>query len=231
MNVFVCGEIKDETTHLLPEEAFHCYKVLRHKAGDEITLIDGKGSFYTGIIREISRNDCAVSLRGSWREPDRGYSLHLAVAPTKNSSRFEWFIEKAIEIGVDEITPLLCEHGERKKMNRERLERIALAAVKQSLTAHIPVIHPPSPLQEFLEMEKTGIRICAHLDQEKQHLKNIVVPGLKYTILIGPEGDFSVDELDRLNKTGWQMAILGKKRLRTETAGIVAAQIINGIHF
>lgn len=231
MNVFVCSEINAGQAKLMPEEAYHCFKVLRKKAGDDIVLIDGQGNFYRSIILSISKNSCVSKIIEVWQEAEKGYRLHILMAPTKNISRFEWFIEKSVEIGIDEITPILCKHSERKNIKEERLQKIALGAVKQSLGARIPQINPLTPLEEVLEKDLDGFKICAHLDEDKNHLKKRVEPNANYHILIGPEGDFSAQELALLTQKNWHTAILGHKRLRTETAGVVAAQIINGIHF
>jgi 16S rRNA (uracil1498-N3)-methyltransferase len=231
MNVFVCSEINAGQAKLMPEEAFHCFKVLRKKEGDEIILIDGTGNFYRSVIRSISKNKCESEIIEQWKEVEKGYYLHVLMAPTKNISRFEWFIEKSIEIGIDEITPVLCKHSERKNIKLERLQKIALGAVKQSLAASIPRINPMTPFDEVMKQELQGYKICAHLSQEKKHLKHLIPARSHYHVLIGPEGDFSENELRLLNNNDWQMAVLGNKRLRTETAGLVATQIINGIHF
>lgn len=231
MNVFVCGEINGETAYLLPEEAHHCSRVLRKMPGDEIMLIDGKGNFYKARLETVSKKECTASILDRWEEEKKGYYLHLAVAPTKNISRFEWFIEKSIEIGVDEITPLLCEHSERDRINPERLLRVATGAVKQSLGATIPKINPLTTIDDLLTANNPGELICAHFEPDVQHLKHIIQPGKNYTILVGPEGDFSKEEIERLKQDNFAFAILGNKRLRTETAGVVAAQIVSGLHF
>jgi len=231
MNVFVCGEIQEGKANLLPEEAFHCFKVMRKNPGDLITMIDGKGNFYESEILEISKKSCLTRVTKHWVEKEKGYYLHLAVAPTKNITRYEWFIEKSIEIGIDEITPIHCDHSERNRINLDRLNRIAVGAVKQSLSATFPIINPMISIADFIKIENASSKICAHLDEEGAHLKHAVQAQGSYTILIGPEGDFSKKEIDSLKSEQWRFTKLGDKRLRTETAALVATQIINAIHF
>lgn len=231
MNVFVCEEINGDQGFLLPDEAYHCYKVLRKVPGDEITMIDGKGNFYHSVIRQISKNSCETEIIDRRQEVDKGYYLHMIVAPTKNISRFEWFLEKSIEIGIDEITPVLCEHSERNRIKTDRLNRIAIGAVKQSLGARFPKLNPLTPISDIMKNVQADYKICAHLMPDQKHLKNTVKKNHHYAVLIGPEGDFSTIELDMLKENHWNFAILGQKRLRTETAAVVATQIINGIHF
>jgi 16S rRNA (uracil1498-N3)-methyltransferase len=231
MNVFLIHRFYEDLAFLEGEEAFHCYKVMRKKAGEQISLIDGKGTFYKGTILENTKNSCKIQVSDKWLEEDKGYYLHLAVAPTKNMSRFEWFVEKAIEIGIDEITPFTSHHSERSKINLPRLNKICLAATKQSLSATIPVINPMRSFDDLLDPENCNYKVCAHLDQDSKHLKNIVTPNSDYIIMIGPEGDFSKEEINRLKTNKWLFGTLGNKRLRTETAAVVATQIINTIHF
>ena len=231
MNVFICQEIMGQTANLTPEESLHCYRVLRKKAGETIELIDGKGFFLRGKIEKIDKNHCKVHIEDRWEDVPTGYYLHLGVAPTKNISRFEWFVEKAVEIGVDEITPLLCKRSERTKVPMERLEKIIQSAAKQSLRARFPRLNPPTPIDSITSSGQPGQKLVAHLTPNASHLMQVAVPEGAYALLIGPEGDFSPEELKALEQFDWTPVVLGNKRLRTETAGVVATQIINGIHF
>jgi 16S rRNA (uracil1498-N3)-methyltransferase len=232
MNVFLAIEFYDGKALLQEDEAYHCFKVLRRSQGDPIQLIDGKGNFLSGRILEIDKRHCEVEILESWKEEKADYKLHLAVAPTKNISRYEWFIEKSIEIGVDRITPIICDHSERNKLNLPRLQKVALSAVKQSLSASIPVLDEPIQLKKFILEQSVQVhKIVAHLEDQSLHLKKIVEPNNNYLIVVGPEGDFSAGELDLFRENNWKFGILGMKRLRTETAAIVAAEIINSIHF
>lgn len=231
MNVFVCDKIDGEKAWLSEDEAFHCFKVLRKTSGQEITLIDGNGTFYNAIIESISKKSCELKIQNQRTERKKPYYLHLAIAPTKNISRLEWFLEKAVEIGIDELSLVICEHSERKRINTDRLKRIAIGASKQSLSASFPKINEVKTLNAFIEETNVQNVMIAHLDKEEKHLKHMKNDNNAYLILIGPEGDFSTNELELFNKLGWPSVILGHKRLRTETAGVVASQILSSMYF
>ena len=231
MNVFIAQEIKGDFARLTSEDSYHCFRVLRKTRGQGIDLIDGSGYFYQGIIEFIDKEKCELRITGTHEEPASSFHLHMAVAPTKNISRFEWFIEKAVEIGIHEITPLICAHSERNKVPHERMGKIIRSAVKQSQRARFPVLHPTIKLSSFMKQSREGHLLVAHQEEAVAHLSRAVVPDSQYTILIGPEGDFSEQELSELRQSNWKPVVLGNNRLRTETAAVVAVQIINGIHF
>jgi len=207
------------------EESAHAVRVLRLKAGDEVTLVDGRGGLYRAQINQIHHKHCDVEiLEHQLNYGKCPYRLHIGIAPTKNIDRFEWFIEKATEIGIDEITPLLCERSERKQVNIERLQRIMIAAMKQSKKAKLPKLNEMTPLDKWLEKQR-GEDCCyiAHCNEDDlKLLKTAYRPGQDATIAIGPEGDFSMQEVTKALSCGFTGVSLGTSRLRTETAGIVA---------
>jgi 16S rRNA (uracil1498-N3)-methyltransferase len=229
MQVFYTPDIQKITYTLNPEESKHAIKVLRMEAGDEICMIDGRGGLYYGIIDEPDAKGCVIRVIEKIEQYGRrNYSLHLAIAPTKNMDRMEWLIEKATEIGFDEITPLLCQRSERKSLNKERLEKIILSAMKQSIKAYMPVLHPMTRFHHFIEKTEEGTKLIAHcIETPKPSLKSKVAGKQKFVVLIGPEGDFSQEEVDQAKLKGFEEVHLGKSRLRTETAGIVACHVIS----
>jgi len=229
MHLFYAPELKNNTHLLSEEESRHCIKVLRLKKGDCIYLTDGRGVLYrAGILDEDARR-CRVEIvehqAGYGKRP---FYLHLAIAPTKNMKRFEWFLEKATEMGVDEITPVLCFHSERKSLKIQRLYRVLISAMKQSLKAYLPVLNEMTPFADFIKNTSHPNRYIACLDEARsQALKKIYPQGQDALILIGPEGDFSEWEVDQAINQGFQPVKLGESRLRTETAGIAACHSIN----
>jgi len=231
MQLFYTTHIEDQMAFLVGEEAKHCVQVLRHRVGDEINLMDGLGGNYRACIMEATKNK--VSLRILSRQETyiyRAAKLHLAVAPTKNISRFEWFLEKATEIGIDEITPILCQRSERKVVKPARLEKIILAAAKQSKNTILPQLHPMIKLEAFFKTEKieSTQKFIAHCEKDNMvHLMEKYQADQDVIILIGPEGDFSPVEIKRSFENGYVPISLGASRLRTETAGIVACHTIN----
>lgn len=210
------------------EESFHCIKVLRMRTGEIIHLTDGIGNLYEGGILAQDTKSCPVMLTNVKPEyGKRPFRLHLAVAPTKNMARFEWFLEKATEIGIDEITPLICEHSERMQIRVDRLQKIILSAAKQSLKTYLPVLHEPVKFDDFIKMNHPAARFVAYVEEHQpMHLKAAYQQG-DCTVLIGPEGDFSRKEMDSSFKSGFHPVSLGPSRLRTETAAVVACHIIN----
>jgi 16S rRNA (uracil1498-N3)-methyltransferase len=210
------------------EESRHIVKVLRKKEGDQLTVTNGKGYLFKTEILNISPQQCLARVLAVENEPSPAYYLHLAVAPTKMNDRYEWFLEKATEIGVREITPVICEHSERKVVKMERYERVLQSAMKQSLHLSIPKLNQTSYLIDFLAFEIKGKKYIAHCEEttEKSSLKRQIVPGEYSTILIGPEGDFSSSEIELALANGWVPVSLGKSRLRTETAAIVACHTV-----
>lgn len=213
-------------------ESKHIVRVLRKKEGDPIFITDGKGILFHCQITSANDKRCIVSIhRQEKKDPSKEYYLHVAIAPTKNMGRLEWFLEKATEIGIDEITPIICQNSERKVLKLERLEKIVLSAVKQSLKYHLPKINKPISFDHFLQEKKPGKVCIAHCEiGEKKFLKSIVSPKERVTILIGPEGDFSTHEIEKSLKSNCIPITLGRTRLRTETAALVAVQNISFIN-
>jgi 16S rRNA (uracil1498-N3)-methyltransferase len=226
MNIFYADNIL-ETNALPLEESFHCNKVLRMRQGDDIQIIDGKGTLFDAKITLSDAKRTLVELLREQKEfGKRSYYLHLAVAPTKNIDRFEYFVEKAVEIGVDMITPLNCRFSERNKINLERIQKIIIAAVKQSRKAYIPIFNPMTDFSQFVSQTSETHRFIAHCyDTEKKLLSKTLPPQTDTLIMIGAEGDFSIDEVQMAEKQGFVSVSLGNSRLRTETAGVVAANI------
>ena len=216
---------------LSKEESKHATKVLRKKEGDILNFTDGKGGFYKAEITVADTKKCRLQIISSEQKPKQhNYHLHIAIAPTKNMDRYEWFLEKATEIGIDEITPIICEHSERKVIKTERCNRILLSAMKQSLKFHLPKLNEAIHLKEFLKQDFEGNKYIAHCeDGEKQELRKEEKAD-KTTVLIGPEGDFSPAEIEIALLNQFNAVSLGKSRLRTETAGIVAVHTINIKH-
>lgn len=228
MHVFYTPDI--ETDPELPEEeAGHCLRVLRLTVGDEVMLTDGKGCFYKAVISAATGKRCQVKVTETIRqEPFWTGHLHLAMAPTKNMDRTEWFAEKATEIGFDELSFLNCRFSERKVLKTERIEKIVVSAVKQSLKARKPVVNEMTDFGRFMERGFTGQKFIAHCyEGEKPLLKDVLVPGEDALVLIGPEGDFSREEVEKAESLGFRPVSLGKSRLRTETAALVAVHIMN----
>lgn len=198
------------------------------KVGETIHVTDGIGNLYEGQILAQDTKSCPVILTSVTPEyGKRPFRLHLAVAPTKNMARFEWFLEKATEIGVDEITPLICEHSERVQLRTDRLQKIILSAAKQSLKAYLPKLNEPVKFTDFIKMNHSASRFVAYVEEKQPvHLKTAYQQG-DCTVLIGPEGDFSKKEMEEAVQKGFTSVSLGPSRLRTETAAIVACHIIN----
>ena len=211
------------------EEAGHCIRVLRMQAGDRLRLTDGKGAFYDAVISAVSGKRCMVHIESKEvQEPLWKGHLHIAVAPTKLMERNEWFVEKAVEIGVDEITFLKTDHSERDVIKMERIEKIAVSAMKQSQKATLPVLNGMTSFKSFMERGFDGDKFIAHCEPgSKVNLKDVVVPGHDTLVLIGPEGDFCPSEIEMALKAGFRPVSLGPSRLRTETAALVAVHIMN----
>lgn len=225
MQLFYCPEVLDESHYLNSDESKHCIKVLRKIEGDLISLIDGLGGFYEVRITIASQKKVHFKIVKTWKEEIRDYKLHIAIAPTKNNDRLEWFLEKATEIGIDEITPIICHHSERKVIKEERLNKIILSATKQSLKSKIPILNSAISLKEFLSKTQSADCFIAHCKEgKKQNLQSIV--SNNSIILIGPEGDFSTTEIEVALACNFTPIGLGNSRLRTETAGIVACHTI-----
>lgn len=229
MHLFYTPDIRGNIYTLNEIESKHCIKVLRLDTNDTIQLIDGNGGFYVARILEPNQKKCTVEIIETQKEfGKRNHYLHIAIAPTKNIDRFEWFLEKATEIGIDEITPILCEHSERKAIKPERLEKIIISAVKQSLKGYKPKLNELTILDDFLRINFKENKFIAHCEEtNKTLLKNDYNKGADVIILIGPEGDFSPQEITLAKDNNFQEISLGESRLRTETAGVVACHTIN----
>ena len=227
MNLFYGIPSGDGTAALTEEESGHCIRVLRKKSGDEIFFTDGEGNYYRGSIVSADPKKCIVVIEETReRYGKKNYSLHIAIAPTKNLDRFEWFLEKATEIGIDIITPVICMHSERRVLKTERLQKVLLSAMKQSLKSYLPKIHEAMPLESFYSKENSGQKfIC--LGSSTQSIKKELEPGSAYIILVGPEGDFTPQEITSAEKNNFTPVNLGTSRLRSETAGVVACSIVS----
>ena len=227
MHVFYTPDI-DVNPELPEEEAGHCLRVLRLGIGDEITLTDGKGAFYIAQISAATGKRCYVNIVETIRqEPLWKGHLHLALAPTKNMDRIEWFAEKSTEIGIDEFSFLNCRYSERKNLKTERIEKIVVSAVKQSLKARKPVVNELKDFKKFIQQDFEGQRFIAHCHEgEKPYLMDVLGEDQGAVVLIGPEGDFSEEEVRMAEEHGFKAISLGKSRLRTETAALTAVQMM-----
>jgi 16S rRNA (uracil1498-N3)-methyltransferase len=227
MNLFYGIPSGDGIATLTEDESGHCIRVLRKKNGDKIYFTDGEGNYYHGSILSADPRKCTVTILETTRPPsNKNYSLHIAIAPTKNLDRFEWFLEKATEIGIDTITPVICTHSERRILKTERLQKVLLSAMKQSLKTFLPVIHEAVALEVFLNQQVSGQKfICS--GSATPHLKNQLQLGSQYTLLVGPEGDFTGEEISLVQENNFIPVNLGTSRLRTETAGVVTCSIVS----
>ncbi|HMM18382.1 MAG TPA: 16S rRNA (uracil(1498)-N(3))-methyltransferase [Petrimonas sp.] len=214
----------------LPEqESLHCTKVLRMKEGDQLTVTDGKGFFFLCTLIQAHPKHCIVSIDAEVAQPKTwNFNLHIAFAPTKNIDRMEWFAEKATESGIDRFTPLLCRFSERKELKTERLEKIVVSAMKQSQQAVMPIIDEMNPFHLFVEKPFAGRKFIAHCHPSpKTALAKTYQKGEDALILIGPEGDFSEEEIQKAVSLGFEPVSLGENRLRTETACLVACHTLH----
>ncbi|MBE6286950.1 MAG: 16S rRNA (uracil(1498)-N(3))-methyltransferase [Mediterranea massiliensis] len=228
MHLFYTPDILSRL-ELPEEEAAHAIRVLRLQPGDEITLTDGKGHFYRAEITTATNKRCLVNiLEKTFQPPLWQAHLHLAMAPTKNMDRIEWFAEKATEIGFDELTFLNCRYSERKIIKNERIGKILISAMKQSLKARLPRLNEMSDFQKFITKPFNGQKFIAHCNEgEKILLKDALQKGEDALVMIGPEGDFSEEEVQQAIKEGFQPISLGQSRLRTETAALVSVHLMN----
>lgn len=233
MHLFYTPDIQGNSYTLNEDESNHCNKVLRLKNGDLVHLIDGVGGIYTAKIIEAHKKAVRLEVTHVEREfGKRNHHLHIAIAPTKNIDRIEWFLEKATEIGIDEITPIICDRSERKIVKEDRLEKVITAAMKQSLTAYHPQLNPAISFSQFIKQTIDATKLIAHCveNEEKQAINQQIVARHKYLILIGPEGDFSPKEIELALQNGYKPVTLGSTRLRTETAGLAACFEVNYIN-
>jgi 16S rRNA (uracil1498-N3)-methyltransferase len=234
MHLFYTPDLTDSSPiyYLNEEESKHCIRVLRLKTGDKVQLIDGKGGLYEAEIVDEHPKKVALKLLTQQQEyGKRNHYLHIAIAPTKNIERLEWFLEKATEIGIDEISLIICQRSERKEAKAERLNKIITSAIKQSLKAYHPVLNEVTPFQKLITKPFSGQKFIAHCEPgEKFDLKNKSGINGRYLILIGPEGDFSPKEIADALQNGFEPITLGNSRLRTETAALEACFEINYIN-
>lgn len=232
MHVFYTPDINSNNYTLNEEESKHCSKVLRLGVGDVVHLIDGRGGLYKAQINEANKKNVQLLVLEHQQEyGKRNHHLHIAIAPTKNIDRLEWFLEKATEIGIDEITPIICDRSERKIIKEERLEKVITSAVKQSLTAYHPQLNKAISFADFITKNKETEKFIAHcMDGAKPYINQIVNIHQSYLILIGPEGDFTPAELNIALQNGYKPVTLGNTRLRTETAALAACFEVNFIN-
>jgi 16S rRNA (uracil1498-N3)-methyltransferase len=211
------------------EESKHCIRVLRLETGDEVQLIDGKGGLYNATIKDAHPKRTILQINSvisSFNK--RNHYLHIAVAPTKNIERMEWFLEKATEIGIDEITPIICQRSERKEVKVERLNKIITSAIKQSIKAYHPLLNEAVSYNQLLAKPFEGQKFIAHCEKgDKTSLQDALVKQGKYLVLIGPEGDFTPGEIDSALQNDFKAITLGESRLRTETAALEACFEVN----
>ena len=228
MQLFYQPNIPEGIHYLDDEESRHAVKVLRLTEGSEIQLTDGKGSFYQAKITKANPKKCEFEIINQSIQQSHPTFRHLAIAPTKNLDRIEWFLEKAVELGIDRITFLNCEHSERKVLKLDRLEKKAISAMKQSGQAFLPQLDEMTALKSFLKETSADLKFIAYVDfGNEAHLKDLVQPEQRNLILIGPEGDFSPKEVELALEAGFIKVSLGLNRLRTETAGIAAVHLMN----
>lgn len=229
MHLFYAPELETNTHVLSEEESRHCIKSLRLAKGDVIYLTDGKGAVHESRIIEARQERCVVEIQSSrYDYGKRNYHLHLAIAPTKNIKRFEWFLEKSTEIGVDEITPLRCFHSERAYLKEERMKKILISAMKQSLKAYLPILNKMISFGDFLDRQKEKSRYVGYYNEgHSPHLKDVYRKGSNVVMAIGPEGDFSEEEIGLALAKGFQTVKMGDSRLRTETAGVIACSSLH----
>ena len=229
MPVFYTSQIDHKQAILGEEESRHIIKVLRMAGGDPLEIVDGKGNYYTGIISVPDPKACQVRINDVISGYlHRDYYLHIAIAPPKSSERFEWFLEKATEIGVDEISPVICVRSERNRIRHDRSQKILIAAMKQSGRALLPRLNREIPLSDFMDRSAADIKLIAHCDTTGDQL--IASEPLKdksWIIMIGPEGDFTPGEIEAALQNAYQEISLGEAVYRTETAGIMACHTIS----
>lgn len=229
MQLFYNPDI-DETTESFSfdkEESKHIIKVLRKKDSDILHVTNGQGLLFETEITLASDNKCIVSVLSIKKSPEPKFRLHLAVVPTKINDRFEWFLEKATEIGIQEITPIICDRSERKVINLERFEKIVLSAMKQSNEMFLPKLNDAVSFKEFIKQKNQGLQFIAHCEEtDKKSLKKSLQPNENVTLLIGPEGDFSEKEIALALENNYKPVTLGNTRLRTETAAVVACHSV-----
>ncbi len=228
MNLVYCPQAVADSIVELDENEFHHLQVLRVPAGQDLNIFDGKGNLYQGRLVNMGKRSATVQVSELIKnEHTPSALLHIAIAPTKNIERTEWFIEKATEIGINIITPIICRRSERRELRIDRLEKVLLSAAKQSLHLHLPQLNNALSLQDFLKANKesNSKKFIAYCEEHTVHLKNSFQPGESIIVLIGPEGDFTEEEVSIAKECGFVPVSLGESRLRTETAGIMVSAL------
>jgi 16S rRNA (uracil1498-N3)-methyltransferase len=229
MQIFYAPDITSDTYTLNGNESKHCVRVLRMTKGTGVRLIDGKGNLYEGIISNPDSKKCVIDITEIINDFEkRNYYIHIAISPLKNPERFEWFVEKSVEIGIDEITPLICRNTEKRGIKAERVNNLIISAMKQSIKATKTVLNEPCLFNDFLNGDFKGSRLIAHCKEtfNRSNISEVYSNNENALILIGPEGDFSDDEIDSAIKKNFISVHLGHSRLRTETAGVTACHSI-----
>lgn len=226
MHYFYSKNISDKTIDLSKDEAHHASRVMRLNVGDKVGVFNGEGTIYDCSILELSKSKCTLSIENTVVS-DRGRSkLTLVIAPTKNNDRLEWFLEKATEIGVGEIVPVISEHSERKKIREDRLEKVIVSAMKQSMNPYLPILSPIQSFKEVIQSFSSYDRFISHCNNsQKGNLYELLNFQNSTVIMIGPEGDFSINEVKEAEDLGWKGVSMGHQRLRTETAGVLAVHM------
>jgi 16S rRNA (uracil1498-N3)-methyltransferase len=229
MQIFYAPDITGDTYTLNENESKHCIRVLRMTKGTGVRLIDGKGNLYEGIISNPDSKKCAIDITGIIKDFEkRNYRLHIAISPLKNPERFEWFVEKSVEIGIDEITPLICRNTEKQGIKTERVNNLIISAMKQSIKATKTVLNEPCLFNDFLNRDFKGSCLIAHCNEtfNRSKISEVYSKNENVLILIGPEGDFNDEEIDSSIEKNFIPVHLGQSRLRTETAGVAACHSI-----
>jgi 16S rRNA (uracil1498-N3)-methyltransferase len=228
MHVFFAEITNGQPVILSEEESHHAVKALRLREGQQVVVTNGKGAWCQGILVSCHAKGSLISITETIQQSPRPFRLHLAAAPTKNIDRFEWLLEKVTECGIDEITPLICEKSERTVVKHERLEKLLVAAMKQSMRAYLPILNPLVKFHEFLKRDFEGVKLVAHCrNSSRKSLSDVYHMGQNVTMIIGPEGDFSEAEVQKALERGFVPVSLGPHRLRTETAALAACVQLN----
>lgn len=229
MQIFYVPGITGEKCVMDRSESWHCIKVMRMSKGDTVFIIDGEGNLYKGLIINPDPDACGINISEITRDFEkRSYRLHIAISPVKNNERFEWFVEKSVELGIDEITPVICRNTEKQRIKSERINNIIISAMKQSIKANRTILNDICSFEDFIKSEPGGIKMIAHCNQGINRIKisDIYKKRNNAVILIGPEGDFTPGELEMSINAGFQSIHLGISRLRTETAGVAACHSV-----
>lgn len=230
MNKFFDPDIHEGVNQLPEVDSKHCAQVLRHKQGDKVLVIDGKGGIHTSVLTKVSKTTCEYEILESKNVTPTQFKTHLIIAPTKNTDRMEWLIEKLCEIGVDKVTFVATQNSERRKLRLDRLEKKAISAMKQSGNPFLMELQDLTAFDQIIESEDSTLKLIAHVDQNHRYIGDLLLPNKEVAILIGPEGDFTKEEVEKAFKTGFQPVSLGINTLRTETAGFAACCFVNFIN-